>query len=107
MDEQNIILLVGELKGGLAAVRESVDGISEGMKGIYERMNSLPCSAHARDLGALNKWKENRNGSDQSEKTEKLRGSISLRNALIIYFSTQPVTIGLTCLVSWLVTGKP
>ncbi len=50
---------------------------------IFDQIGKLPCTSHDENIETLMTWKGLCNGDKQAERIEQVKGTISLRNALI------------------------
>ncbi len=96
LENQNLILLIGEIKGTLDNVKVRVEGIGE-------KVNSLPCVLHTSQIEILDNWKKNCNITEQTEKIEQYKGNISLRNMVIIGVLTFLTGIALSVITNFLI----
>lgn len=83
MDEQQLFIAIGRLQEGQSAVRTAVVELTTSTDALTEKVNTLPCAVHSGDIETLMAWKTQRNGNNQAVNLEKLKGSISLKNAII------------------------
>ena len=93
-----VLLMMGELKG-------SVDSMKGRLEGVATKVDTLPCISHYDRLKVLEGWKTNCNGAIKIETTEKLKGTISLRNAVIGIALTAVFSILVTLLTNYLIIG--
>jgi hypothetical protein len=100
MKNQDIVLLVGGLEKGMGLLEEQ-------MKSANKKLDSLPCAVNSSDIEALKEWKQSCNNDDKGKTMERYKGSISLKNALIMVFVTALISVGITLLTSWVATGTP
>lgn len=84
------MILLGKLSGqvetlikGQETQNQSIYKLFEGIDQINQALSALPCSAHADKIETLNDWKDNCAKASQDVKLEEVKGSISLRNAII------------------------
>lgn len=90
--------------GRLEAVTEALMKTSENLTAT---VSSLPCSEHTERLGTLEDWKRNCNGEKRSARVEKVKGMISLKNAVIIALLTGVLGVGSVLLTNWLTYHVP
>lgn len=96
MENQQLILLIGEIKGTLGEVKDNVDILTKEVK-------SLPCATHDQMLETLNTWKRDCNGVN----LEKTKGNISLKNGIIILILTNAITLAIALITNFAMIGKP
>jgi len=92
MDEQQLYILIGELKSGQAAVRGAVETLTESTNSLRDTMNGLPCADHSGEIKTLMEWKGKCNGTAQATQIEQLKGTISLKNGIILIIITAVIT---------------
>lgn len=85
--------------GRLEAVTEALTKTSEN---LTNTVNSLPCTEHTTRLTDLEVWKRDCNGEQRSGRVAKVKGMISLKNAIIIALLTGVLGVGSVLLTSWL-----
>jgi hypothetical protein len=100
MKNQDIALMVGKLEG-------TMESLSGQMKSALEKLDELPCSVHSSDLEALKAWKQSCNSENKEKAMERYKGTISLKNALIMVFVTAAISVGITLFTSWVAAGTP
>ncbi|MDD5510857.1 MAG: hypothetical protein PHI12_08605 [Dehalococcoidales bacterium] len=103
MDEQRLFIDIGRLQEGQAAVRAAVEDLTTSANSLAEKVNSLPCAVHSGDIETLLNWKAQCNGNKETVKIEKLKGTISLKNGLILIVITAVVTGLITKIIEALV----
>ncbi len=96
LENQGLILLIGEIKGTLDNVKTRVESIGE-------KVNSLPCVLHTSQIDILDNWKKNCLSTEQTEKIEQYKGNISLRNMVIIGVLTFLTGIALSVITNLLI----
>ncbi len=81
---------IGELTGTVSALtasigdqREDIGKLFGSINGVKLEISKLPCSEHQGRLCKVEGWQTTHNGVDKDINMEKIKGSISLRNALI------------------------
>ncbi len=97
---EQVLLMMGEVKG-------TVDAMKTRLEGIAAKVDTLPCVSHYDKLKILENWKENCSDAVKVESTEKLRGTITLKNAIISIILTAAFSILITLLTNYLIVGKP
>lgn len=73
----NIERSIGRLEG-------KVESISLLLESIDKKVDNLPCASHKIMLEALGKWQNDFNGEVRLYSSEKYKGTISLKNSVII-----------------------
>jgi len=94
--EQELTLIVGELRGEMRSISSMVSNVDR-------KLDCLPCTDHIENI-KLNKqriedlisWKKVLNGVATSEKMEKYKGFISFKYAAILVILTNFATLILT-----------
>ncbi len=84
MENQELILLIGELKGTMIAIQSTVLDLHKEIKTVSTDLGLLPCVKHTQEIEVLQDWQKACNGVKQIRNIEKMKGGISLRNSLII-----------------------
>lgn len=92
MDEQQLFILIGELKNGQAAVKGAVEDLTVSTNSLQKTINELPCATNSRNIELLVDWKTQCNGTNQATKLEQIKGTIGLKNGLILIVLTAVVT---------------
>lgn len=107
MDEQQLFMLIGELKAGQSAVVGAVKGLTESTDALHKKVNALPCAINSQKISSLFEWKKQCNGDDKAINIEKLKGTISLKNMIIVVVITNVITLGITLITNLMIVGKP
>ena len=102
VDEQQLFILIGELKSGQAAVRVAVEDLTDSTNSLQKKVNALPCSEHSVNIQALSDWRTACNSTTQAAKLEQLKGTISLRNGIVLIVATAIITGMATQLINML-----
>ncbi len=76
-------MILGKLSGQMEAVLGEQEKQSSSIGKIFDRLDKMPCKEHGSVLLELKNWKVDCNGNVQAEHLEHVKGSISLRNAVI------------------------
>ncbi|MCK9569556.1 hypothetical protein M0R72_11505 [Candidatus Pacearchaeota archaeon] len=112
MENQQLILLLGELKGALGAVQGTVQGYDKQFQLVHGRIsevknliNGLPCSVHENKISELENWQGCHNGADKEITVAKVKGSISLKNGLWLAAAGCGGSVIGGVLVWWLTAG--
>jgi ribosomal protein L18E len=92
MDEQQLFILIGELKAGQTAQLGAIQELTASTDSLKEKMNELPCEKNTSIIKSLADWKKECNGNNQSINIEKLKGTISLKNGILIIVATAITT---------------
>lgn len=83
MDEQQLFIMIGELKAGQAAQLGAIQDLTASTDSLNEKMNNLPCDKNLSLIKTLMEWKVSCNGFNNAVRLEKVKGGISLRTAVI------------------------
>ncbi len=101
MTDNEIALLIGELKGTMLSVQSSMLNLHEEIKTISMDMKLLPCARHTQDIEKLITFMRN----CKERTTTEIKGKWDLRTELakggLIIFGGV-----LTLLMTWILTGK-
>ena len=89
MTDQDLILIIGNLQGTMNSVKEQVGSIDS-------KVDALPCVNHSDALKNLETWQKSCTNGKKMIETEKMKGSISLKNAVIGIILTAVLSIGIT-----------
>jgi hypothetical protein len=100
MKNQDIALLVGGLEKGMGLLEEQ-------MKSANDKLDKLPCATHTTEIKELKVWKQTCNGARANRNIESFKGMISLRNAIILVLSSSALSIIVTILCNYFLSGKP
>ena len=105
------IILLGKLSGQVESVLQRQDEqnrnigkLFDGMDSVNTALSRLPCTTHEGKIKLLDEWKASCNGADKEIKVEKLKGTISLKNGLILILVTAVTTGIVTKLIEVLVS---
>lgn len=104
-DNQQVLLMLGELKGAFAEVKEDVRELVISQKKIVSTVEGLPCNTHSSKILAIEEWKKACNGEKQAVQIEKVKGNISLKNGIIIGVITFLFGILTACITSFIAVG--
>ncbi len=94
-----VLLMMGELKG-------SVDSMKTRLEGVATKVDTLPCISHCDRLKVLEGWQTNCKEAIKTESTEKIKGTISLKNAIIGIVLTAVFSILITLITNLFIAGK-
>jgi len=83
MDEQQLFILIGELKAGQVAQLGAIQDLTASTDSLNDKMNNLPCTENLSMIRGLMEWKKSCNGYDKAVKLEKVKGGFSLKAAII------------------------
>jgi hypothetical protein len=86
---------------------DSIGKIFEAISGIKEGFGDLPCAVNDKRIKDVEAWKATCNDEKSEQKLEKYRGSISLKNAIILIVITNLFSIVVTLLTNYIMMGKP
>lgn len=86
MDDNELYVLLGELKAGMSGVKTDIQG-------LVLKVSELPCSNHSGQIQVLETWKKNVCEKESAEKLETFKGGLSLRNAIILIGITNVLTL--------------
>ena len=100
MKNEDIALLVGELRGELG-------GLADQMDKVNKKLDGLPCAANVADIKELKKWKGNCNGEKSAKNLESFKGMISLRNAIVLIVCSNAFSIFVALVLNYFLIGKP
>ena len=95
-----VLLMMGELKG-------SVDGMKTRLEGVAAKVDTLPCISHYDRLKVLEGWQNNCKEAVKTESIEKVKGTISLKNAIIGIALTAVFSILITLVTNFFILGTP
>ncbi len=56
MNDQEIALLIGELKGTMTAVQATIIDLHKEIKTVSINMGGLPCVKHAQEIDTIKEW---------------------------------------------------
>ena len=88
---KSIELMIGRLQGTVEAMASQVEGMDK-------KIDGLPCAEHAGEIKNILKQQAKQNGLNNT----RLKGTISLRNALIIVGATNLGTLIITLITQGL-----
>uniref|UniRef100_A0A6M3L793 Uncharacterized protein n=1 Tax=viral metagenome TaxID=1070528 RepID=A0A6M3L793_9ZZZZ len=96
MTEQELTLIVGELRGEMRSISSMVSNVDK-------KLDCLPCTDHIDSIKrnkqyieSLIEWKKTINGVAAGEKIERYKGFISFKYAAILIVITNVVAVLLT-----------
>ena len=90
--------------GRLEAV---TDNLSENVNKITETLRALPCQANSEKIEEVLTWKKNCNGETSAKNIEKFKGSISLKNAILLILLTNGITLVISLVTNFFAIGTP
>ena len=99
MAETDLTLLVGRLEG-------KMDSITKVISEMSAKITDLPCNTHTEQIETIIQWKTQCVENEQFKKQEKFKGSISLKNAIILIVMTNLFTIAITLITNYLIIEK-
>ena len=112
MENQQLILLLGELKGSVKAVQETLKEYGDQIQLVHGRISEvkevvgqLPCHVHTEQIEGLEKWQGRHNGAGAVLKVEKAKAGFNLKNSLILATFTFGGSIIGGVVVWWLTCG--
>jgi hypothetical protein len=112
MDEQQLYILIGQINGSVGGIQANMELQGRNIGKLFDVVNSLsgqvnklPCNQHTEQLESLSDWKKLCNGNTQAVNLEKLKGTISLKNMIIVVVITNVITLGITLITNLIIVG--